>query len=136
MCPLKDYHVILYHNDDSDRAYIYDLDTALSFPCTAQEYAIKAFKPELQLKEEYQRNFRLIPAKDYLREFASDRSHMLIDGTYASPPPPYPPIETKDSKMNLYDYISMTSSQSKQQDLKYGVVINEAEFFHMVFRSK
>lgn len=38
--------------------------------------------------------------------------------------------------MNLYDYISMTSSQSKQQDLKYGVVINEAEFFHMVFRSK
>lgn len=37
------------------RAYIYDLDTALSFPCTAQEYAIKAFKPELQLKEEYQR---------------------------------------------------------------------------------
>ncbi|CDH52600.1 protein n-terminal glutamine amidohydrolase [Lichtheimia corymbifera JMRC:FSU:9682] len=130
-----DYHVILYYNEDNDRAYIYDLDTALPFPCPAHEYVIKAFKPELQLKEEYQRCFRLIPAKDYLRGFASDRSHMLVDGVYASPPPEYPPIETKDSKMNLYDYINMTNG-SNQKDLKCGVVVNEAEFFHMALKTQ
>lgn len=40
-----------------------------------------------------------------------------------------------DSKMNLYDYINMTNG-SNQKDLKYGVVVNEAEFFHMAFKTQ
>lgn len=38
--------------------------------------------------------------------------------------------------MNLYDYINMTNDGSNQKDLKYGVVVNEAEFFHMAFKTQ
>lgn len=44
------------------------------------------------------RKFRVIPAALYLQHFASDRSHMLEEGSlpdspvYQKPPPPYPCI--------------------------------------------
>ena len=41
------------------------------------------------------RMFRVIPAAEYLATFSSDRSHMLVDGVWMSPPPEYPPIATE-----------------------------------------
>lgn len=41
-----------------------------------------------------------------------------------------------DSKMNLYDYINMTNNSSNHKDLKYGIVINEAEFFRMALNTQ
>ncbi|KAI8143706.1 N-terminal glutamine amidase-domain-containing protein, partial [Fennellomyces sp. T-0311] len=74
---LWDYHVILYYHDEENKEYyMYDMDTTLPFPCRADRYVMEAFQPELQLREEYQRYFRLVPGSVYLREFASDRSHM------------------------------------------------------------
>ncbi|MCJ8746246.1 hypothetical protein PDJAM_G00139600 [Pangasius djambal] len=54
------------------------------------------------------RKMRVIPAVTYLKKFASDRSHMKHpNGTWRMPPPPYPCIETTETKMNLDDFISM-----------------------------
>jgi hypothetical protein len=41
------------------------------------------------------RYFRVIPANEFLKEFASDRRHMKRpDGTWIKPPPNYPAIQT------------------------------------------
>ncbi|RXM31073.1 Protein N-terminal glutamine amidohydrolase [Acipenser ruthenus] len=51
---------------------------------------------------------RVIPADVYLKTFASDRSHMKDSrGEWRMPPPPYPCIETPESKMNINSFISM-----------------------------
>ncbi|KAG1054228.1 hypothetical protein G6F43_003753 [Rhizopus delemar] len=108
-----DYHVILLFSNDSNLV-VYDFDTILPFPCIAEEYVRKAFKPQLVLRKEYERYFRLIPAKNYLHGFASDRSHMKgPDGQYLSNPPNYDPIISKDQvTMNLDEYISMKDNPS------------------------
>ena len=44
----------------------------------------------------FERKFRVIPGAEFLKTFASDRSHMLTqDGRWMSPPPVYPPIKTE-----------------------------------------
>eukprot|EP00123_Amoebidium_parasiticum_P021139 comp6220_c0_seq1/m.2048 comp6220_c0_seq1/g.2048 ORF comp6220_c0_seq1/g.2048 comp6220_c0_seq1/m.2048 type:complete len:226 (-) comp6220_c0_seq1:50-727(-) len=104
-----DYHVVLIQERDGEEAYIYDLDTTLPCPCPLREYVQGAFKPHLLLKKEYRRSFRLVPARDYLSMFASDRSHMIDEnGEYKSEPPPYPPIRTSECTMNLAQFTSMT----------------------------
>ncbi|KAK1805032.1 hypothetical protein P4O66_019393 [Electrophorus voltai] len=54
---------------------------------------------------------RVIPAVTYLKQFASDRSHMKYsNGAWRMPPPAYPCIQTTESKMNLDDFISMDAT--------------------------
>ncbi|KAI8989463.1 N-terminal glutamine amidase-domain-containing protein [Pilobolus umbonatus] len=90
-----DYHVILLYENEAC-PLILDVDTLLPFPCPADIYTVETLKPQLVLQKQYERYFRLIPATMYLREFASDRSHMLNEmGEYSAPPPIYPPIKTK-----------------------------------------
>jgi len=49
----------------------------------------------MQLTLLWGRQFRVIPAQDFLAHFASDRSHMKkSDGSWHSTPPTYPPIST------------------------------------------
>ncbi|KAG7458010.1 hypothetical protein MATL_G00233230 [Megalops atlanticus] len=105
-----DYHVILLHKSQSEQIYIYDLDTVLPFPCPFDVYIREAFRSEEYIKPAFWRKFRVIAADVYLKNFASDRSHMKdASGAWRMPPPPYPCIETADSKMNLDDFISMHS---------------------------
>ncbi|CAO3655255.1 unnamed protein product [Mucor hiemalis] len=127
-----DYHVILFFQRDSESdPLVYDYDTVLSFPCPADEYAYKTFKPELNLKKQFDRYFRVIPADIYLSEFASDRSHMKKkDGTYHAEPPKYPQIKSGDASNNLQDYICMKNHGA--DDLIYGIVKNSLEFYQMV----
>ncbi|KAG2221397.1 hypothetical protein INT45_012648 [Circinella minor] len=128
-----DYHVILYYHDyDKKEFYIYDFDTELSFPCNANEYIMEALHPELQLNKQFKRYFRMVPGSVYLKEFASDRSHMLKeDGEYMKPPPNYPAITTSNNEtMNLFNYMNMTENIISPK--KYGVVINEEQFFTTV----
>ena len=52
------------------------------------------------------RSFRVIPAMEYLRNFASDRSHMRGKGIqerdeWFAAPPPYPPI-VNDCRCSIY----------------------------------
>ncbi|XP_035173294.1 protein N-terminal glutamine amidohydrolase isoform X2 [Oxyura jamaicensis] len=103
-----DYHVILLHVSSGEQNFIYDLDTVLPFPCPFDTYSMEAFRLDDSLHPEFHRKIRMIRADLYLKTFASDRSHMKdANGKWQKPPPPYPCIETADSKMNLDDFISM-----------------------------
>lgn len=103
-----DYHVILLHASKQGPSFIYDLDTILPFPCSLDVYSMEAFQSDKHLKPAYWRKLRVIPGDTYLKEFASDRSHMKdFDGNWRMPPPAYPCLETPESKMNLDDFICM-----------------------------
>ena len=80
-----DYHVIYYSPTEG----IFDLDTLCHFPSKPLEYLRASFLDLLPyIDEEYVPYFRVISAKGYLTEFASDRAHMLNEsGEYTATPP-------------------------------------------------
>uniref|UniRef100_A0A8C7Y576 Protein N-terminal glutamine amidohydrolase n=1 Tax=Oryzias sinensis TaxID=183150 RepID=A0A8C7Y576_9TELE len=105
---LQDYHVILLKVGVKSDSVIYDLDSVLPFPCSLRLYAAQALRSDRNLRPEYHRKLRVVPANSFLLNFASDRSHMRnSDGTWKMPPPSHTPIFTAESKMNLDDFISM-----------------------------
>ncbi|XP_015472493.1 protein N-terminal glutamine amidohydrolase isoform X3 [Parus major] len=102
-----DYHVILLHVTSGEQNFIYDLDTVLPFPCPFDMYSVEAFRLDDSLRPEFH------------------RSHMKdADGKWQKPPPPYPCIETADSKMNLDDFISMNP------EVGWGSVFSLSDFVH------
>ncbi|XP_075996292.1 protein N-terminal glutamine amidohydrolase [Genypterus blacodes] len=106
-----DYHVVLLRLRQSADAQVYDLDSLLSFPCSLPQYAAEALRSDRSIKRTFHRKLRIIQAKSFLQNFASDRSHMkTAEGTWTVPPPAYPPIQTAESHMNLDDFISMKPS--------------------------
>ncbi|XP_015910513.1 protein N-terminal glutamine amidohydrolase [Parasteatoda tepidariorum] len=107
-----DYHVIfLYKPNCNDPCQVYDLDTILPFPFDLEKYAKLTFRSEGNLPPNYHRYFRVIPSKDFLLTFASDRSRMKRpDGSWIKEPPAYPCIATPESTNNIDDFISMDSS--------------------------
>ncbi|XP_056254730.1 protein N-terminal glutamine amidohydrolase isoform X1 [Seriola aureovittata] len=108
VCDVTDYHVILLQVGLQSDSLVYDLDSELSFPCSLKLYAAQAFRSDRNIRPEYHRKLRVVPADSFLLNFASDRSHMKTsDGSWRMPPPPYPPIHTTESHMNLDDFISM-----------------------------
>ncbi|NWZ91725.1 NTAQ1 amidohydrolase, partial [Nesospiza acunhae] len=120
-----DYHVILLHLSSGEQSFIYDLDTVLPFPCPFDVYSVEAFRLDDSLRPEFHRKIRMIRADLYLKTFASDRSHMKdANGRWQKPPPPYPCIETADSKMNLDDFISMNP------EVGWGSVFSLSDFVH------
>uniref|UniRef100_A0A0A9Z8C0 Protein N-terminal glutamine amidohydrolase n=1 Tax=Lygus hesperus TaxID=30085 RepID=A0A0A9Z8C0_LYGHE len=133
-----DYHVILVvrsEDNSSHEEYVVDFDTVLPFVFPLKDYYDLAIQDESQMIDSFKRKFRVIKATEYFEKFASDRSHMLrIDDSgvqvYASPPPSYPPIETKDSKNNIQDFISMNSSAG------CGQVLNLVEFLRYFTMNK
>lgn len=63
----------------------------------------------------------MVPAREFLKTFASDRSHMRReDGTWLAPPPNYPPIKTEQASNNIRTFISM------KPDEGVGSVLDEA----------
>uniref|UniRef100_F7BBK6 Protein N-terminal glutamine amidohydrolase n=2 Tax=Equus TaxID=9789 RepID=F7BBK6_HORSE len=120
-----DYHVVLLHVSSGGQSFIYDLDTVLPFPCPFDIYVEDAFKSDEDIHPQFRRKFRVIRADSYLKNFASDRSHMKdSSGNWREPPPSYPCIETGDSKMNLNDFISM------DPEVGWGAVYSLSEFVH------
>ncbi|XP_053190494.1 protein N-terminal glutamine amidohydrolase [Scomber japonicus] len=106
-----DYHVVLLQADGPENSLIYDLDSVMSFPCNLKLYAAHALRSDRGIKPAYHRLLRVVPAESYLRNFASDRSHMRNpDGSWKMPPPLYPPIHTAECQMNLDDFISMDAA--------------------------
>ncbi len=122
---LWDYHVVLLRqevdeNCFSKNIYIYDFDTRLPFPSTYHIYLSQCFKTSVlsNIKEEFSPLFRVVKAKEFLDNFASDRRHMktntLIDSstniTTSSPkrddpaeyiPPPPPPPSSSSSSSSF-----------------------------------
>ncbi|TKY87775.1 hypothetical protein EX895_003356 [Sporisorium graminicola] len=88
----------------ASRSWVYDFDTLLSRPTPQPvpwgEYNTHTFHPDAihsnTIPPHFRPVFRCVPAHDFLRFFASDRSHMLLTtpagNTWHSPPPPWPPI--------------------------------------------
>ncbi|KAM4705637.1 protein N-terminal glutamine amidohydrolase [Rhinophrynus dorsalis] len=117
-----DYHVILLHVS-GDENFIYDLDTVLPFPSSCDSYIREALRSDSQMHVEFRRKLRVVQADEFLKTFASDRSHMKdSSGNWTKPPPPYPCIQTADSTMNLNDFISMNPQ------VGWGTVYTLAEF--------
>ncbi|KAH6602382.1 hypothetical protein BASA61_001170 [Batrachochytrium salamandrivorans] len=127
-----DYHVILLQTTKADSTppvtYVFDMDTVLEFPVAFSDYSEKALKTMsgIDLPKQYHRYYRVIPGELFLTHFASDRSHMLnADKGWNAEPPASLCISTKESTMNLGDYINM---KSNTDSTIYGKVLNEAEF--------
>lgn len=121
-----DYHVILIHHHMDAVAFVYDLDTALPFPCDFDTYFDNALLDNRLLSsEEYYRSYRVIGARHFLDTFASDRSHMRRpDGTWSMPAPAYDPISTAECTNNLDAFISMEADG----DQRYGAVLDGDSF--------
>ena len=117
-----DYHVIFLEETELGTR-VYDLDTTLPFPVEFETYLSEAICDESNFKDEFKRKFRVISAANFLKLFASDRSHMLDQsGNYLKPPPDYEPIKTVDSLNNIDDFISMETSNN------YGTVMDLSQF--------
>ena len=118
-----DYHVILIFDGrgkassasstSSSSSWVYDLDTCLPFPSDFRQYFDRTFGNDDEMKTKYKRFFRVIPAAEYLRHFASDRRHMIrTDGSWNMPPPEYPAIVAADGVVNNIDkFIDVTQKQ-------------------------
>lgn len=125
-----DYHVIALHRSKNLKSsYVYDLDTLLNFPEIFENYYQKALPVLTNIKKEFQRMYRVIPANYYLENFASDRSHMVNfkTGEYNSPPPNYSCIECKTSRNNINEFINMDKNE-------HGTIMSEKEFQNFFFR--
>jgi len=109
----------------SSSSWVYDLDTILPFPESFTTYFDESFGNEEELKPRFKRFFRVIPAKEYLSRFASDRRHMKKpDGSWAMPPPPYPSIVAKDgTRNNIDDCIDVTNERT------FGQIMNAKQFY-------
>ncbi|GAB1517835.1 hypothetical protein RhiTH_000888 [Rhizoctonia solani] len=83
----------------ADRTYVVDFDSILGKLTTWKDYTSFTFRPHLfnngTFEPSLQSMFRVIPASQYLEEFASDRSHMQmkmddrVNMQYIMPPPSY-----------------------------------------------
>jgi len=97
-----DYHCVVV--DGAGR--IWDLDTRLGLPLPGRDWLAGSMPFAARLRPELAPWFRLVPAPDYRRDFASDRSHMrLPDGRWQDPPPPWPEI---GQGMTLPDYLHLS----------------------------
>lgn len=90
------------------QSFTYDLGTVPLLPCPFDTYVENAFKCHEDIHPQFRRKLRLVRTDSYLKNFASDQSHMKeCSRNRREPPPSYPGIESGDSKMNLDDFISM-----------------------------
>jgi hypothetical protein len=104
-----DYHVILLaprHN----QVLVFDFDSRLPFGVETARYVMNTFLEPLQLPDRYRIVFRKIPARHYLRQFHSDRSHML-EQISETEFPPWPIInEFQNDRIGLHQYLDMSTA--------------------------
>jgi hypothetical protein len=71
-----DYHVVCLAK--SSDWLIFDFDTTLSNPISFKEYINQAIRPHVSLPSQLSRSYRIVAGADYIKHFASDRSHMVF----------------------------------------------------------
>lgn len=109
---------------------VFDFDAHhLNFPVPLEEF-IQACLKSVELPEEYQRCFRIVPMAKYLTTFSSDRSHMKgqDENSWLATPPSYPCIQSSDEIMNLPKFVDMTC-----EDLPFSTVVVEITAFKQFF---
>ena len=111
---------------------VLDLDTRLSFPTPASTYFSRTFLQLDVLRQQFGEVFlKVVEAKQYVREFSSDRSHMrLPDGQWQSPPPDYPCILAPDGVGRFEEQMSITSEDvaRRREARGWGTVLTLEEF--------
>ncbi|KAH3758043.1 protein N-terminal glutamine amidohydrolase [Pelomyxa schiedti] len=106
-----DYHVFSVGTGSQKGPLVYDFDGGVQFPCPLADYIRTVLRPELRLPPIFQRKFRIVQDSDFLNTFSSDRSHMIKNGRYTQPPPPYPPIQADGQpSTNLMKMIDMNDT--------------------------
>ncbi len=70
-----DYHVVL-EAELEGKWVVFDFDSRLDFPVDSVLYRNDTLPSETEVQQDFLPDFRVIPAKDYLSYFYSDRSHM------------------------------------------------------------
>lgn len=123
-----DYHVVVIAKK-SLNFLVYDLDTALSFPCPLEEYLSQCFRPSpseisqwwYQFAIKTGHYFRPVNSYDFLETFSSDRSHMIdkTTGRWNSPPPKYEPIFKPDLGSTLLDFLDFENTSLPGKWLDY-----------------
>ena len=152
---LWDYHVVVLligkgSMKDSDDVFcnVVDLDTTIQpFPCPASLYFNCTLRPEMRLKEEYQRLYRVVSGQVYLDSFSSDRSHMKDSD---ASPPSWPCIIGSKAKtqnvIDSYRYINLQEVPSSEQislfrgrkenaiiqEREFGIVLQESDFLQWI----
>ena len=104
-----DYHVVLWLQNYSDD-WIFDFDTRLPFVTERQQYAKNTFVDPADLPDMFHPWLRIIPMREYLNNFSSDRSHMRdANGQEIVPFPLQPAIQPANNERNisLQEYVSM-----------------------------
>ena len=88
------------------RQSVLDFDNVINFKLSFDDYVREVLHCDVPLLAEFQRLFRVVESETLLASFASDRSHMLVDGEYQAEPPLWPLIEatTPPSKNNLFSH--------------------------------
>ena len=71
-----DYHVICVAK--SSDWLVYDFDSQLGIPIQFEKYVNFALRPKVELPPNLEPRFRIVSGLDYIKHFASDRSHMVI----------------------------------------------------------
>jgi len=126
-----DYHVVLLHlskeqpkeqseKNKTKQNKIIDFDTSLGFCTDIATYFKESFVEERFLTDEEVPLFRLVPAKEFVASFCSDRSHMQSPLGWLAPPPTWPLIG--NSKNNLSDFIE-ASENGVGELLSYDAVL-------------
>ena len=119
-----DYHVILIIKNELN-CIVFDLDSSLPYPSEFDSYSNGTFKSDKGIKDQYHRKFRVIKSKEFLCNFASDRSHMKDEtGQWVKPPPLYACIQTSAISNNIDMFISM------DQSFGWGSVLSLTELNH------
>ncbi len=92
-----------------------DFDTALSFQTPLATYLEQSFPISTVLSSNYAPLFRVVGANDFIKHFASDRSHMQnSEGSWQMPPPPWPLCQNDTDGMNLMEFVAMSSPSDDQ----------------------
>jgi len=100
-----DYHVLLLATDTQ---LIYDFDSRLPFPVSAERYFQETLMSTTQAN--WWVWIRAIPLVKYLAHFTSDRSHMLTSTTPPNIWPDYPPIMASAAPVTLMAYLDFEQS--------------------------
>jgi hypothetical protein len=103
-----DYHVILV-DDSGPNAQVWDLDSLVGAPAAFEHWWQVTFPFKEDLPAQFQPEFRVIDAGEFIDRFSSDRSHMRNDdGHWQAPPPAWEPIWRAEKGMNLDRFVDMS----------------------------
>jgi len=109
-----DYHVVLF---DADSKLIFDRDSSLGCPFSAESYFTQTFPRQDALAPEVRTTVRSVPIDEYLKRFSSDRSHMLDEsGNAIETFPSWPAIVAEDP-IWLEQYRSVAEIEGSASEL-------------------